>query len=186
MMRSDEQRHGGDDSELADDSTRTLWAVPPQRNFMVGLGVATIVALNCLLCATVARKVFSLPVLDEDEDNRRPAASEGLDDSSTDMVFHAAAYASKDADPAALRPFGADKSRNTGRLSSARLCSTPAVCERLEAYLADALARDKDPCEDFYEHVCSRWRGRNKLSEAPFPVQVPECIHNPPLISVLT
>ncbi|XP_077564866.1 uncharacterized protein LOC144180376 isoform X1 [Haemaphysalis longicornis] len=171
-MRSDEQLHaGGDDGEPADATTRTLWALPPQRNFMVGLGVATIVALNCLLCATVARKVFSLPVLDEDEDDRRPAASEGPDDSTTGMVFHAAVYPSKDADPAELRPFGAEKSRTTGRLSSARLCSTPAVCERLEAYLVDALARDKDPCDDFYEHVCSRWRSRNKLSEAPFPVQ---------------
>ncbi|XP_075547608.1 neprilysin-1-like [Dermacentor variabilis] len=141
--------------------------VMPGKSFVVGLGVTTVVSLNCFLCVMVARKAFLLPsfAVQDAEDGDRPEHSgvarsgEGAHHR-TAPVFHAAA---------AHRASTASDGRGSRTTAAGpTLCSTTAMCERLEAYLGDTLDRDKDPCDDFYGYVCSRRRGR---VEAPLPVQ---------------
>lgn len=142
--------------------------VTPGKNFVVGLGVTTVVSLNCFLCVMVARKAFLLPsfAVQDAEDGDRPeysgaARSGGEAHHRTAPVFHAAA-----AHPTSTASDGRGSRETT---AGSTLCSTAAMCERLEAYLGDTLDRDKDPCDDFYGYVCSRRRGR---VEAPLPVEV--------------
>ncbi|XP_065298144.1 uncharacterized protein [Dermacentor albipictus] len=141
--------------------------VMPRKSFVVGLGVTTVVSLNCFLCVMVARKAFLLPsfAVQDAEDGDGPEHSgaartgEGAHHR-TAPVFHAAA---------AHRASTASDGRGSRATAAGpTLCSTTAMCERLEAYLGDTLDRDKDPCDDFYGYVCSRRRGR---VEAPLPVQ---------------
>lgn len=143
--------------------------VAPGKSLVVGLGVTTVVSLNCFLCVLVARKAFLLPpfgVEDAEVDDDRTMRSASADEAPSTMpVFHAAAD-----DRRAAPSLGGRRSRSTARPMTP-LCSTPAVCERLDAYLGDTLDRDKDPCDDFYGYVCSRRRSRYRLAEAPLPVQ---------------
>ncbi|KAK8764755.1 hypothetical protein V5799_032638 [Amblyomma americanum] len=129
------------------DDTATERVLAPGKSLAVGLGVATVVSLNCFLCVLVARKAFLLPPY---------AVEDADDDGAPTTVFHAAA--------ADRRPFGRRSSSTAG--PTAPLCSTPAVCERLDAYLGDTLDHDKDPCDDFYGYVCSRPRSHHRLAEA--------------------
>ncbi|KAL3227043.1 hypothetical protein MRX96_024402 [Rhipicephalus microplus] len=115
----------------------------------------------------VARKAFLLPSFavqeaqhnDEPGLQRRGPTGPG-NEARTAAVFHAAAERQASTASTGRGP----RETATGQT----LCSTAAVCERLDAYLGETLERDKDPCDDFYGYVCSRRRGR---VEAPLPVQ---------------
>ncbi|XP_064469152.1 endothelin-converting enzyme 2-like [Ornithodoros turicata] len=46
-----------------------------------------------------------------------------------------------------------------------KMCNTKELCERLDAYVRNVINHEQEPCEDFYEYVCSKHPQSGRASE---------------------